>query len=120
GYFGFTDLESTGVTNSFSFTALTLTGTVTAQYTGNGAETYLPHLGSTLNLFYSTTETNDPGSFVSLFSTGPLPMIRMKSASPQTGVDLIVYGRVGRTHIVECSPDTASWTAILSGVMPAA
>ena len=30
----------------------------------------------------------------------------------------MVYGRAGQTHIVECSPDTVSWTAISSGVMP--
>jgi len=118
GYFGFIDLESTGVTNSFSFTALTLTATVPPQYTGNGTENYLPHLECSLQLYYSTTDAEDPGSFVSMVPTGPLPIIRMTGASPERGVDLVAYGRPGRTHIVECSTNTASWITIGSGVMP--
>jgi len=98
----------TGVTNSFSFTALTLTATVPPQYTGNGTENYLPHLECSLQLYYSTTDAEDPGSFVSMVPTGPLPIIRMTGASPERGVDLVAYGRPGRTHIVECSTNTAS------------
>jgi len=73
-----------------------------------------------MRLYYSTTETNDPGSFVSIMPAGALPAIRMISTAPGTGVDLMICGRAGLTHIVECSPDTVMWTAIASGVMPAA
>lgn len=120
GFFGFVDLESTGVSNSFSFTSITLTGTVAPQYTGNGAENYLPHLESSMYLSCSTTETNDPGNFVSILPAGPLPMARMMGAPNEDGVEIMVYGRPGRTHVVECSPDTAAWTAISSRVMPPA
>jgi hypothetical protein len=120
GYFGIVDLESTGVSNSFSFTSITLTGTVAPQYTGNGTEDYLPHLESAMSLSYSTTETNDPGSFVSIVPAGPLPMARMMGAPDEQGVDIMVYGRPGRTHIVECSTDIVTWTAISTRVMPPA
>lgn len=120
GFFGFADLEGTAVTNTFAFTSLTLTGTVAPQYTGNGTENYLPHLESSLRLYYSTAETNDPGRFVSIMPAGPLPGIRVISVSPETGVDLIIYGQAGRTHIVECSEDTVTWTPISSAVMSAA
>jgi hypothetical protein len=53
-------------------------------------------------------------------TVGALPMIRVISVSPETGVDLIIYGLAGRTHIVECSEDTVTWTTISSGVMPQA
>ena len=49
---------------------LRLTGTVEPQYTGNGTENYTPHLESSMQLYYSTTATNDPGSFVSIMPTG--------------------------------------------------
>ncbi len=118
GFFGFSDLESSGITNSFSFTSITLTGTVTPQYTGNGTENYVPHLESSLQIHYSTTQTNDPGSFVSIIPAGPHPMIRMLSASPVSGVVLLVSGRPGVTHVVECSTDTVTWIPISSRVMP--
>jgi hypothetical protein len=119
GFFGFVDLESSGVSNNFSFTSITLTGTVEPIYTGNGSENYVPHLESSMYLTYSTTATNDPGSFVSIAPVYPAPIIRLVSTLPGTGVSLVVYGQAGRTYIVECSPDTATWTAISSGVMPA-
>ena len=118
GFFGIADLEGTGVTNSFAFTAITLTGTVAPQYTGNGTEDYVPHLESSLFLVYSMTGTNDPGSFVSLLPTGPLPRLEMRALSPKAGAEIVVIGRPGRTHIVECSPDTVKWIAISSAVMP--
>ena len=49
-----------------------------------------------------------------------LPAIQVISVSPETGVDLIIYGQAGRTHVVECSEDTVTWTPISSAVMSAA
>jgi hypothetical protein len=119
GYFGFVDLEGTRVTNSFAFASITLTATVPPQYTGNGTEDYSPHHNSSMSLFYSTPDSSDPGPFVSIVPVGTLPMIEVVDASPDTGTKLVVYGRAGRTHVVECSPDTVSWTAISTNVMPA-
>jgi hypothetical protein len=120
GFFGFQDIDGAQASNSFSFTSITLTGTVAPQSTGNGTEDYLPHLESELYLAYSTTETNDPGGFVSTVPAGPLPMARMMGAPNELGVDILVYGRPGRTHIVECSTDMVTWIQISSRVMPAA
>jgi hypothetical protein len=50
--------------------------------------------------------------------TGPLPILGMLVMSPEGGAKFTVYGHPGLTHIVECSPDTVSWTAIGQGVMP--
>ena len=119
GFFGIVDLESSDITNSLAFTAMSLAGTITPQYTGNGAEGYVPHLESSLFLSYWTTETNDPGSFVGIVPTGALPMARMMGPPGPAGLDIMVYGRPGRTHIVECSLDIVTWTAISEHVMPA-
>lgn len=120
GYFGFLNLEGTTVSNRFAFTSMTLTGLITPKFTGEGSEDYIPHLESALRLFYLTSETNDPGSFVFLVPTGPMPRLQLIGASPETGVELIVYGNPKRTHIVQCSGDTVAWTQIASGVMPPA
>jgi adhesin HecA-like repeat protein len=119
GFFGFMDLEGTLVTNNFAFTSITLKGTVTPQYTGNGTETYLPHLHSSLAVYYSTPESTDPGRFVSIVPAGPLPRLEVVHMSAQTGTVLMIYGRAGRTHVVECSPDTATWIPISTNTMPA-
>jgi hypothetical protein len=118
GFFGFMDLEGTTVTNRFAFTSLRLTGSVTAKFTGNGTENYTPHLGSSMHLYCSTPGTDDPGQFVFIVPASPLPLIQMMGVSSTSGVDLTVYGTPGRTHVVECSPDTVTWREIASGVIP--
>jgi len=67
-------------------------------------------------------QDGDGGTASSSFSltVGALPMIRVISVSPETGVDLIIYGLAGRTHIVECSEDTVTWTPIYTAEMPQA
>src|SRR6185436_6491452 len=57
GFFGFQNLESTLISNSFSFTSITLTGTVVPQYTGNGTEMYRPHLESSMFIYSSAAGT---------------------------------------------------------------
>jgi hypothetical protein len=118
GYFGFSGLESTVISNSFAFTSVTLTGTVAPQYTGNGTEQYVPHLESSLFFAYTKAGTNDPGGFVGIVPTGALPAARMVSPPGPGGVDIVVYGQPGRTHIVECTVDMVRWTAISQHVMP--
>jgi hypothetical protein len=49
-----------------------------------------------------------------------LPLIQIIGISPETGADLMIFGQPGRTHVVECSPDTVTWTAISTVVMPPA
>jgi hypothetical protein len=120
GFFGFQNLEGTRVSNRFAFTSMTLTGFVRPAFTGNGSEDYIPHLESVLRLFYSTTETNDPGNFVFIVPTGPMPLIQLIGISPETGVELMVYGKPRLTHVVECSGDSVVWTQIASGLMPPA
>jgi hypothetical protein len=66
GYFGFVDLSSTTVSNDFSFTSITLTGTVTPQRTGSGTENYVPHVNSSFHLAHAAANSTDPGPFVSI------------------------------------------------------
>jgi hypothetical protein len=69
-----------------------------------------------------TARDGDGGTASSSFSltVGALPRLRVISVSPETGVDLIIYGVAGRTHIVECSEDTVTWTPISAAEMPQA
>jgi hypothetical protein len=83
-------------------------------------ENYAPHRESSMRLYYTTAEPGDPGKFVFIVPAGPMPVIEVGHSLPETGIDLIIYGRVGRKHVVECSPDTVTWTAIGTGVMPQA
>jgi hypothetical protein len=73
-----------------------------------------------MRLFYTPAEPGDSGSFVSIVPAVSLPVIRVIGISLETGVDLMIYGQAGRTHIVECSEDTVTWTPISSVVMSAA
>ncbi len=118
GFFGFSDLDGSPVSNSFSFASITLSASLVPQFTGNGTENFIPHLESALYLSSVTTSTNDPGPLVSIVPGGPLPFIRAIAALPAGGVDITVYGNPGRTHIVQCSLNTVTWTQIASGVMP--
>ncbi len=119
GFFGFMDLEGATVTNDFAFTSITLTGTVVPQYTGNGTENYIAHHESSMQLFYTTPETNDPGRFVSLVPVHRPPKIQVVAVSPDAGPMLLMEGQVGRTTVVECSTDLVHWTPISTNVMPA-
>jgi hypothetical protein len=65
-FFGYNNLDSTPFTNDFSFTSMTLTGTVPSLNLGLGSFAYTPDAGSSLGFSYVTTTTNDPGPFVSL------------------------------------------------------
>ncbi len=119
GFFGFLDLGGTTVTSDFAFTSITLTGTVVPQFTGNGTENYIAHHESSMQLFYTTPETNDPGRFVSLVPVDPPPRIRIMAMTPDAGAMLTVQGQVGRTTVVECSSDLVHWRPISTNVMPA-
>jgi len=119
GFFGFMDLDGTSVTNAFAFSSITLTAMVAPQYTGNGTENYIPHLESAMTLYYFATEPGDPGPFVSIVPSDTLPRVKVVVVDPESGTELVIFGRAGRTHVVECSPDTVVWTAISTNVMPA-
>jgi hypothetical protein len=71
-FFGYNNLYSNPFTNSFSFTSMTLTGTVPSLNLGLGSLTYTPETDSRLGFSHSTTATNDPGPFVSLEAAPPL------------------------------------------------
>jgi hypothetical protein len=66
GYFGFADVQSTTTTQDFAFASIRLTGLVAPQFTGNGTEHYIPHLHSSMQLYYTTDQSTDPGRFVSI------------------------------------------------------
>lgn len=71
-FFGYNNLESNPFTNDFSFTSMTLTGTVPALNLGLGLLAYTPDSGSSLAFSYATTATNDPGPFVTLEAVSSL------------------------------------------------
>ena len=118
GYFGFFDLEGTTVANDFSFTSLTLTGTVLPQYTGNGSEDYIPHRESSLYLAYMGSSLTNGTGLVSIVPVVPPPAVRVASFSSITGTALSVQASAGRTNVVECSEDLVRWRAISTNVGP--
>jgi len=69
-FFGYDNLYSNPFTNDFSFTSMTLTGTVPSLNLGLGSLAYTPDTDSRLGFSHVTTATNDPGPFVS-FETAP-------------------------------------------------
>jgi hypothetical protein len=72
GFFGFNDIQSTPFTNDLAFSSMKLTATVPSMNLGLGPLNYNPY-GSdgSLNLYYSTAETNDPGPFVFIVPAQP-------------------------------------------------
>jgi hypothetical protein len=118
GYFGLFDLEGTTVANDFSFTSLTLTGTVLPQYTGNGSEDYVPHRESSLHLAYTGSSLANGTNLVSIVPMAPLSAVRVANFSAITGTALSIKAAAGRTNIVECSEDLVRWRAISTNVGP--
>jgi hypothetical protein len=82
-FFGYNNLYSNPFTNDFSFTSMTLTGTVPSLNLGLGSLAYAPDTESRLGFSYATTATNDPGPFVSL---GAAPALRISAALLGVGV----------------------------------
>ncbi len=66
---GFNDIQSTGFTNEFAFTAITLTATVPQANIGVGTMNYLPMTDTRFGVFCPAAPGIDPGPFVSLVPT---------------------------------------------------
>ena len=119
GYFGFSEITSSTFSGELAFTSISFTGNASPQYTGLGTEDYVLHQESSLQIFYTTSDSTDPGPFVSLVTTAaPAPRIRVAAVSPSTGVMLFVQGQAGRTNVVEGSEDMVHWMPISTNVMP--
>lgn len=89
----------------------------------NRALTVIPapdQSGTTTITIVAQDEAGGTASSSFSLTVGALPMIRVISVSPETGVDLTIHGLAGRTHIVECSEDTVTWTPINTAEMPQA
>jgi hypothetical protein len=71
GFFGFNDLQSTPQVGDLAFTAATFTATVPSVNVGSGLLNYSPHSDSALVFYYTTSETNDPGRFLSIVPLTP-------------------------------------------------
>jgi len=72
GFFGFNVIQSMTFSNDISFDSVTLTATVPSTDVGSGALNYTPLSGDALSFYYFTTQTNDPGPFVSLVAPTPV------------------------------------------------
>jgi hypothetical protein len=66
GLFGFNNIQSAGFNNTFSFSSITLTATVPSVDTGRGTLDYIPSADSGLRFVFTTSQTADPGSFVTI------------------------------------------------------
>ena len=97
GFFMVGGIASSAFTNDIAFSSITLTGTVTAQHTGGGPLTFDPALSSDLDFRYATSETNDPGSFVSIVPIRIVPYAHISSLS-ETGIAVSVEARSGTTN----------------------
>ena len=66
GFVGFNDIRSIAFSNVLAFTSITLTATVPSTNVGSGNWVYSPTRDNAFALSYRTSETNDPGRFVSI------------------------------------------------------
>ena len=87
GFFGFNDIQSVEFTNELTFATMTLTATVPNINLGLGSLNYNPY-GSdgSLVLYYTTSETSDPGPFVFIVPAQP-----MVSLMFQPNGDVMIY-----------------------------
>ena len=94
GFFGCIDIDSTAFTNDLAFTSMTITGIVVPQYIGSGRLDFSPHAGSSLSLFYTTSQTEDPGRFVAIVPATP-PLMRI-TREPNGDATIRFSGRLQR------------------------
>jgi hypothetical protein len=73
GFFGFNDIQSLAITNDLAFTSVTLTATVSETNVGAGVLNYTPSSDDAFVFYYATTQTNDPGPFLSIVPLPPPP-----------------------------------------------
>jgi hypothetical protein len=71
GFFGWNVIQSSGFTSPFSFSSITLTGTVPSSNAGLGTLPYAQGVDSALAFSYSKSGPGDPGSFVSIVPEPP-------------------------------------------------
>jgi hypothetical protein len=72
-FFGFNNIQSLPITSDISFTSVTLTATVPDLNVASGSLLYTPDGDSGLVFTYTTSQTSDPGPFVSLVAAPPQP-----------------------------------------------
>jgi hypothetical protein len=80
GAFGYETISSAPFANSFSFTSMTLTATVSPPYINTEALNYIPRSDCILYVTSGTTSTNDPGYIVAIVPANeslarPLPSV---------------------------------------------
>ncbi|MGA2543103.1 MAG: hypothetical protein ABSG78_16255, partial [Verrucomicrobiota bacterium] len=73
GFFGFNDIQSLAITNDLAFTSVALTATVSETNVGAGVLNYTPSSDDAFVFYYATTQTNDPGPFLSIVPLPPPP-----------------------------------------------
>lgn len=76
GFVGFNDIRSTAFSNVVAFTSITLTATVPSTNVGSGTWEYRPTSDSAFALLTRTSQTNDPGRFVSIVPENPAPTLQ--------------------------------------------
>lgn len=75
GFFGFNDIRCTTISNDFAFTSITLTATVPSTNAGSGTWNYTSSPDNNFGLSYGTTQTNDPGPFISIVPATTTPPV---------------------------------------------
>jgi len=106
GFFGFNDIQSLAITNDLAFTSVALTATVPETNVGAGVLNYTPSSDDAFVFYYATTQTNDPGPFVSLEQTAypigpepdpvgaePVPLVRI-TIGPNGDITVTFTGKL--------------------------
>jgi len=111
GFFGFTEVTSSEFTNELAFTSMTLTGTVSPQYTGFESQDFVAHHESSLQLSSPISGGGDTGPIVSIVPATPAPLALKIQPTGAGGLALMWASRVGVSYQlqVKASPTDLTW-----------
>ena len=109
--FGFDIFDSMPIANDISFSAITLLATVPETNMVAGPAYYVPYAYNAFKFYYTTTQPNDPGPFITLDSTNP-------PAGP--GTNLITFDDLLNRTVVPDSYGGLQWNnfEVLSATDP--
>ena len=120
GCFGFNDIQSPFFTNDISFSSITLLATVPDTNARSGTLVYTPTSGNALAFYYTTSQTNDPGAFVSLVAATNGPeqeLLTFDDVADGAGITNGYGGLAWNNFVVMGEQDPQSGGGYFAGVV---
>lgn len=108
GFFGCVNIQSSGFTSSIAFTSMTITGTVLSLPTGLGSLDFVPDPNSILELAYTSSQSTDPGPFVTLVPAGQ-PLSSSTQGPPALSLQVQPNGDIAVTYsggVLQCATNS--------------